>query len=47
MEHKEIFKELANCKIKGMMFHSNMADFYAFLNLDFKNVTKFGKYLYK
>lgn len=32
MEHKEIFKELANCKIKGMMFHSNMADFYAFLN---------------
>lgn len=32
MEHKEIFKELAKCKIKGMMFHSNMADYYAFLH---------------
>lgn len=31
MDHKEVFKELAKCKIKGMMFHSDMADYYAFL----------------
>ena len=31
MNHKEIFEDLVLCKLKGVMFHSEMVDYYAFL----------------
>ena len=32
MNYKEIFEELVICKLKGVMFHSEMIDYYAFLD---------------